>query len=97
MTDLFSGGRAGTLTLACALAIGGTLPVVARAAEAEATPQDVSSSEIIVMGQRGEDYKVGQLTTVTRTGTDIIRTDPARQGTAARRSEQNFKATADTS
>jgi|EP00456_Euglypha_rotunda_P088635 iron complex outermembrane receptor protein len=70
MFDILPGRRAGTLSLVCALAW--TAPVTALAAEAESAPQDVSSSEIIVMGQKGEDYKVGQLTTATRTGTDIM-------------------------
>jgi iron complex outermembrane receptor protein len=45
---------------------------MARAGEIADAPQDVSSSEIVVMGQRNEPYKVDQLTTATRTGTDLM-------------------------
>lgn len=73
MNDILPGLRAGTLTLACAMALAAVTPGAAFAEDAaDAGPQDVSSSEIIVMGQRSEDYKVGQLTTATRTGTDIM-------------------------
>lgn len=62
--------RTGLMALAFASWSAG-LSGVAHAEEADA-PQDVSSSEIVVLGQRGQDYKVGQLTTATRTGTDIM-------------------------
>jgi len=75
MIVFLPGRSAGILTLACILALSGTLPLTVYAAEADASDadrQDVSSSEIIVMGQQGEDYKVSQITTATRTGTDIM-------------------------
>lgn len=62
--------RSGLMALAFATWSAG-LTSAAMAEEAEA-PQDVSSSEIVVLGQRGKDYKVDQLTTATRTGTDIM-------------------------
>jgi iron complex outermembrane receptor protein len=74
MIDILPGGAAGTKTLAAVLALAAVLPATAHAADAEgaAEPQDVSSSEITVMGARGEAYKVDQLTTATRTGTNIM-------------------------
>lgn len=49
-----------------------TTPAVAFAAAESDQPQDVSASEIVVLGSRGKDYKVDDLTTATRTGTNIM-------------------------
>ncbi|MGE6695133.1 MULTISPECIES: TonB-dependent siderophore receptor [Sphingomonadaceae] len=58
--------------LATSLALGGAQSAAAQAAS-PAGPQDaVSASEIVVLGSRGEGYKVDDLTTATRTGTDIM-------------------------
>ena len=58
--------------LATSLALGGAQSATARTV-GPAGPQDaVSASEIVVLGSRGEGYKVDDLTTATRTGTDIM-------------------------
>lgn len=58
--------------LATSLALGGAQSAAAQAAS-PAGPQDaVSASEIVVLGSRGEGYTVDDLTTATRTGTDIM-------------------------
>jgi len=74
MIAILSGRGAGTTTLAVALAFAAVPPETADAADAGGTaePQDVSSSEITVMGERGQDYKIDQLTTAKRTGTNIL-------------------------
>ena len=75
MISLVPGLRAGPLTLASLLASSAIAPSLAHAEAADAAdsaPQDVSASEIVVLGRKAEDYKVDQLTTATRTGTDIM-------------------------
>ncbi len=72
MSDFSRGHRAPSIALASLLALGAAFPQAARAEAADAAPEEVKSSEITVLGQRSEDYKVEQLTTATRTGTDIM-------------------------
>lgn len=64
--------RAGVGALALIGAVGIAVPGMADEAVADAGTQDVTSSEITVLGARSEDYKVDQLTTATRTGTRIM-------------------------
>jgi iron complex outermembrane receptor protein len=72
MYSIASHLRAGTSALVLILVAGTAAPVLAAEAAADVGPQDVSSSEITVLGARSEDYKVDQLTTATRTGTSIM-------------------------
>lgn len=71
MFEIYRGDRAGATALAFVLAAAAAFPANAEEA-ADAAAQDVSSSEITVLGTRSEGYKVDQLTTATRTGTDIM-------------------------
>jgi outer membrane receptor protein involved in Fe transport len=59
--------RASIAVLATALAASGT-----RAATEADGPDKVSASEIVVLGSQGKGYKIDELTTATRTGTDIM-------------------------
>ena len=76
MSNLVRGRRAPLLALVWSLGIAAASPQMAQAEEAEAAADagsdQIRSSEITVLGQRSEDYKVEQLTTATRTGTDIM-------------------------
>src|SRR6478735_3158383 len=47
-------------------------PAMAMTPATDNEPQDTKSSEIVVLGNRGKDYKVDELTTATRTGTDLM-------------------------
>lgn len=70
MSNIHARRKAGATALALILAVK-AIPVFAEDAVG-AAPQDVSSSEIVVLGTRSEGYKVDQLTTATRTGTSIM-------------------------
>lgn len=70
MFDIHPGHRAGGATLALVLATFAAGPALA--GEASDAAPDVSASEITVLGTPGEDYRVDQLTTATRTGTNVM-------------------------
>ncbi|MEG3168020.1 TonB-dependent siderophore receptor [Sphingomonas sp. LB3N6] len=62
-------GRAPALAVTVALLAS---PAAALAKADDKEPQNVTASEIVVLGTRGKDYRIDELTTATRTGTDLM-------------------------
>ena len=48
------------------------VPALAQSMAPDAPQQGANASEIVVLGSRGDGYKIDDLTTATRTGTDIM-------------------------